>query len=588
VLRVSLDEVEVENPLLGERERKQRVTVDDAGTGMDVDVIRRFLLQVGRSFYTSPEFRDRYPFVPTSRFGIGFLSVFAVSDHVELETYNPTSRAGDGAVHLVLTGPRSYLLTSRGTRSVAGTRVGVRLREPMKAGELTDLLRHWCRRVEFPVTVAEGGRETTIEAQEVGGFSASVSTDRGPAVCAVRAFPIESELLDGEVYIPSWTDADGESWVARDRVEEHVRLQPTADIDTFWPTSLVCLHGLNVGDPRNVRDYRREQRHRGLDSLAARVDVRGPTDAITLSREGPLREELRSQPDLLLALEPTYERLLDAHLASTPLARGPRGWRYRQQLVGEFPLPTYWRTAPGVVRAFRAGEEVHCSAREVMEAPRLTVILTSDSLDVSVRKLWSELLVQAWRADAGEMVLLGTDLEAMPPELHWALVSYRKPVRFRLLHGAYAEAVFGSATDALPTLGAGISGRDDFYVVDIDSPNVLRISLQRAYWPWGPNLLNQRHPFTRWIVQLDEARRRGDGRVSEDQFWRLLHLVRAARPKYAGKDGDLAALNAFVAAWRESGALAPDLLPPDAALSPDEFLEDLRRLTAGRRRRRRQ
>jgi hypothetical protein len=333
--------------------------------------------------------------------------------------------------------------------------------------------------------------------------------------------------------------------------------------------------------------FQREERLRGerrQDSLAVRVDVRGPTDAITLSREDRLHLDLRYQRDLLLALEPTYERLLDAHLANTPLARSVRGWRYRQALAREFPLPTYWDTAPGLVRAFRAGEEVHCSLREAAEAHRLTIIATHDSLDVSVPELWQEVLAQAARIDAGELVLLGPDLKAMFYELSWSLVHDRKPAEFRLRGGAHAEVIFGSRPDELPAFAARAeTDRDSFYLVDFGSPDVLCIALQPVYWYWGPTLLNPRHPFARWIVQLDEARRRGDQRVSEDQFWRLLHLVTGVRRDHTSDKTE--ALNAFVAAWRQSGALAPDLLPPDAPLSPDEFLDGSRCVGTGRRRR---
>jgi hypothetical protein len=71
-----------------------KLTVQDAGTGMDALVIERFLLKVGRSFYRSAEF-DRIrtdlrqhdlDFAPVSEFGIGFLSCFLLADRVEVET----------------------------------------------------------------------------------------------------------------------------------------------------------------------------------------------------------------------------------------------------------------------------------------------------------------------------------------------------------------------------------------------------------------------------------------------------------------------------------------------------------------------
>ncbi|MAF08894.1 hypothetical protein CMK11_00430, partial [Candidatus Poribacteria bacterium] len=73
----------------------QWVRVDDCGMGMDEEIIEKFLLKVGQSYYQSPEFRAdvlRYAaqgereFVPISRFGIGILSCFIVGDRVEVST----------------------------------------------------------------------------------------------------------------------------------------------------------------------------------------------------------------------------------------------------------------------------------------------------------------------------------------------------------------------------------------------------------------------------------------------------------------------------------------------------------------------
>src|SRR5207247_2499682 len=69
-VRIVLDSVPYVNPLSGETESRDRVTVIDRGMGMDRRVIEDYFLQIGRSFYRTPEFRRRFGFVPTSKFGI--------------------------------------------------------------------------------------------------------------------------------------------------------------------------------------------------------------------------------------------------------------------------------------------------------------------------------------------------------------------------------------------------------------------------------------------------------------------------------------------------------------------------------------
>lgn len=66
----------------------------DNGIGMDRPTIERFLTRVGRSYYRSPEFEQErlgfqaagVDFDPCAQFGIGFMSVFMLGDHIVLAT----------------------------------------------------------------------------------------------------------------------------------------------------------------------------------------------------------------------------------------------------------------------------------------------------------------------------------------------------------------------------------------------------------------------------------------------------------------------------------------------------------------------
>jgi hypothetical protein len=72
------------------------VRIDDFGMGMNDDLIQRYFLAIGRSYYHSRAFRaemlrasatiDGYDFAPISQFGIGVLSCFIVGDIVEVST----------------------------------------------------------------------------------------------------------------------------------------------------------------------------------------------------------------------------------------------------------------------------------------------------------------------------------------------------------------------------------------------------------------------------------------------------------------------------------------------------------------------
>lgn len=70
------------------------IEVADNGVGMTIEGMRRFLTQVGKSYYKSADFRAeqqlmrRHGILCTAiaQFGIGFLSVFMLADHVEIRT----------------------------------------------------------------------------------------------------------------------------------------------------------------------------------------------------------------------------------------------------------------------------------------------------------------------------------------------------------------------------------------------------------------------------------------------------------------------------------------------------------------------
>ena len=63
----------------------------DNGIGMSKEIIEKYLLNVGNSFYKSSKFYKLQAnwggnFTPTSQFGIGILSCFMIGDKIEITT----------------------------------------------------------------------------------------------------------------------------------------------------------------------------------------------------------------------------------------------------------------------------------------------------------------------------------------------------------------------------------------------------------------------------------------------------------------------------------------------------------------------
>lgn len=63
------------------------LTISDNGTGMNEQIILDYLLKVGSSRYQTAEFREKHAsFHSISRFGIGLLTCFMISDEIEITT----------------------------------------------------------------------------------------------------------------------------------------------------------------------------------------------------------------------------------------------------------------------------------------------------------------------------------------------------------------------------------------------------------------------------------------------------------------------------------------------------------------------
>ncbi|MBS1617704.1 MAG: ATP-binding protein, partial [Bacteroidetes bacterium] len=98
----------------GTEQKKMRfIEVRDTGVGMSLEALKRYLTQVGQSYYTSRTFAEqRYEMLhnhglvctPISQFGIGFLAIFMLTDHVEIITCT-----ADQKWKIDIHGPHSFM-----------------------------------------------------------------------------------------------------------------------------------------------------------------------------------------------------------------------------------------------------------------------------------------------------------------------------------------------------------------------------------------------------------------------------------------------------------------------------------------------
>lgn len=121
--------------------------VADNATGMDTNTIQNFLLKVGASKYQSEAFKTKYPeFHSISRFGIGLLTCFMISDDVDVYTLDEE----ENQCHLLkirnLNG--EYLMrndadVSHILEQQHGTTFELKVRQDIKMDDIEQQIRQW-------------------------------------------------------------------------------------------------------------------------------------------------------------------------------------------------------------------------------------------------------------------------------------------------------------------------------------------------------------------------------------------------------------------------------------------------------------
>lgn len=375
------------------------VTVEDRGIGMTTEVIKRYFLQIARSFYKSEEFRTKYSFAPTSRFGVGFLSVFAVSDDITVETRSVDEPEG---IRLRLRGPTSYLLTESwpGFDAPAdvpshGTRICVRLREPQlfekrKDGgnhnersnpkTLSEWLVAWCARVEVPVEIDDGGDllSLTMRRRWSDGEHLAASQVEPEGRFVRRVIDLDVDGIEGQVCVHAYEDQNGEAWCDRwsrksgingERLERHPEVGLPKE----------SLHGITIsggwfrGDgAERLWSYWIDRRGNGDLVPMSRSRARGHVSGSHSAQDGAGRR--LSGTDQLV--EDAVCRAITEHLGGSQRAAESLGFRYVRDVVEASPLNRQRKVEfPGALAQWDGSEWSRCSGQDLVDSHRISVVM---------------------------------------------------------------------------------------------------------------------------------------------------------------------------------------------------------------------
>ncbi len=144
------------------------LTVSDNGTGMTQEIIEKHLLRVGSSRYQDQKFKEEHPtFSAISRFGIGVLSAFMVSDEVEITT---CSRQEEKARRISLRSVHGRYLVrlldkvrdqEASVLAPHGTQIRLKVRSTARLGSVLEIMRQWVLIPRCEVTVTIDGEAPT-------------------------------------------------------------------------------------------------------------------------------------------------------------------------------------------------------------------------------------------------------------------------------------------------------------------------------------------------------------------------------------------------------------------------------------------
>jgi hypothetical protein len=140
--------------------QRRQLIIRDNGTGMTQQIIEDHLLTVGSSYYQSAQVREQYAdFSSISRFGIGVLSVFMISDEIEFLTVHPDEEFARTLTlpsvqhrYLIKTLPKDHEKAK--VIGTHGTQISLTVRASAKLEDIVEIVRHWIVVPRCRVTVA--------------------------------------------------------------------------------------------------------------------------------------------------------------------------------------------------------------------------------------------------------------------------------------------------------------------------------------------------------------------------------------------------------------------------------------------------
>ena len=458
-------------------------------------------------------------------------------------------------MRLALTGPRNYLLLEKGQRKKNGTRIEVLLREPFSAGQLTQLVSGWCRRVEFPVQVDDLGTQKTITAERKEQFTYEVpDIMHNGARFAVRAFDVKKHGVEGELYVFMRIGEEGESWDAwSDAQYSNPAKDPRASKPEF-PKSLRCIHGIAVGE-----GY-------GGGPAGERLDFRGANVPIpALSREGVRVPRQRDGNRSDSAITSRWVQIMRDHLATSQRAKSPDGWRYKQALAEDFPTPDFWSSLPGTIPQHIRNTAVCSSLEETLGLSLFATVMKPHRVLNPLGLLTEPDSMPKPMWDEDTPAIFDEELHFISKRHTAALFQGRAVNSTRWLPSGHF-AMYWAREAELPTLGGPsykpprLGKLDNSLTVGFRIHSISDSRLDSKFF-------NQTNPFVQWLLRVQKASAEGSHGITREQYARLYDMVDEMSNFFVRTKET----ERYIANWKKITGLPSDLYPPPIRFLPEMF-----------------
>ena len=557
----------------GPTEERSVITIEDHGTGMDEEIIRRYFLQVGRSYYQSNEFRERYEFVPTSRFGVGFLSVFAVSKDITVDTCRRNVDTGNvKGIRLRLREPRNYLLTEAikpfddgGMGDTIGTRIRVVLDNGQIDQPITTLIKQWCVAVEVPIVVRECGTDTTIRPLRLEDRKIVATGRVDPeARFVVRTFDIDSSGVEGQLAVIAYEDENGEGWCDCWPQEKDLGGKRVESIPELT-RGFTALHGVTLG----IGPFDFERSHSGFQWVHF-CDIRSNSTNVSRARSVPphlldpasrfmRRRNPKSTKATSLAenaVNSTAQGAVEHHLANSERAKGSHGIYYVGRVLSGAPVSDEWRSRfPGTVVTWQSGKRIDITVEELLLLDEVIIpgwgplrfqVNPSSSFDGHPRECLSTAPIVSW-----------SDTPKFSDKRFVEWIDQKRLVDVKIFKDLWLLH-FASSAESRGVYRAHKDSRAWIVPIDLKKFATIRCEFLGSAGSYF-HLLNERHPVIQWLVRLRETARRIPGSVNPEHVDSAWHTASTAWYN----------VDEMVERWAKSPAIPKDLRPP--ALSRREL-----------------